>query len=286
MQVIVSHRRDWRARCARLAVVGALCTGLAGAVHAAEFNEKLRAPAMQDAAGVQTRVQSMTARFEQLKQQAPERLVTDRALFRERTDLYWQMQQAINAGKLTEDLPAVGVERRDDGSYAVDLVRFPQWADSARTIPDRLANEDWPRFAGALAQLGMRPDELATLRQYLDDRNPLHAARQATLPLALSFARVVKKFDRLKRPVPDAMVSSYLYQRNLAAGEAQRAWLEDLLKTLGAHGARILQAHYEETAVRLIWLPDDAAGIAGVLADVRRPDFEELAIREAQGGAP
>ena len=65
MQVIVSHRRDWRARCARLAVVGALCTGLAGAVHAAEFNEKLRAPAMQDAAGVQTRVQSMTARFEQ-----------------------------------------------------------------------------------------------------------------------------------------------------------------------------------------------------------------------------
>jgi hypothetical protein len=287
MQVYASRQRDWRARCARLAAMGALWAGLAAAANAAAFDEKLAAPAVRDAAGVQAQARSFAARLEQAKQQAPERVITDRALFRERAELSWHVQESINSGQVPEGLPDIGLERRDDGSYVVDVARHPEWADAVNWLAGVLPHEDWPRLAGALTQLGMRPDELAKLERYLRDNDPRRAASQATLHLSIGFARVVKKLDRLRRPVPDSLVMSFLYQRALASGEARRAWLDGLLVALGAHGSRILQSYYEEAAMQLIWLPDDrAAGIAGVLADLRRPDFEALATREAQGGAP
>lgn len=287
MQVYVSRQRDWRARCARLAAMGALWAGLAAATHAAGFDEKLAAPAVRDVAGVQAQARSFTARLEQAKQQSADRAFTDRALYRERTELGWQLQESINSGKLPEGMPDIGVELRDDGSYVVDVVRHPEWGDAVSSLAGILPHEEWPRLAGSLTQLGMRPDELATLERYLRENDPRRAARQATLRMSLDFARVVKKLDRLRRPVPDSLVMSYVYQRTLASAEAQRAWLDGLLDALGAHGARILRSYYEETALLQIWLPDDrAAGIAGVLADLRRPDFEALATREAQGGAP
>ena len=89
-----------------------------------------------------------------------------------------------------------------------------------------------------------RRGRLSVNTSRLTIRSRLSAA--ATLPVALGFARAVRKFDKLKRPVPDALVHSFWYQRARAASEANRAWVEGLMKSFDAQRGRILLSSFLE----------------------------------------
>jgi hypothetical protein len=68
---------------------------------------------------------------------------------------------------------------------------------------------------------------------------------------------------------------------------AQRDWAEGLLRTLDAQRIRVLHSFFDEMTRTSSWAPNDAeAGIAGVLALMRLPDYEQRAIADAKGVTP
>ena len=66
----------------------------------------------------------------------------------------------------------------------------------------------------------------------------------------MSFSKIVKKYDKIKRPVDDAAVLSYIYQREKLKAEKGREWAEGLLNSLDAQRARILLAYFVERCPR------------------------------------
>jgi hypothetical protein len=281
-----SHRQPRRRLRVAAGFVLTLATlwSTAGAV---EFDERIRAPLMKDAGSLRTQAQSYSARFAALRETASEQLITNQVLAGERFDLAWQIQQAIDTHRPVGDLSAVGFVDRGDGSYSVDLLAFPQWDVPDRHLSTLVSQMNWEAVSRQLISRGMTPDESAKLGQYFSDHdlNAMTAAR--TLPLSLGFSRVVRKFDKLKRPVPESIVLSYVYQRARAADEATRQWMAGLLQSVGAHGGRIVLSSLAEGESRSVWSPSDqSAGIADILATVRKTNFEELATAEAQGAAP
>jgi hypothetical protein len=139
----------------------------------------------------------------------------------------------------------------------------------------------------ALLQVGFRPEDLVTLRNYVASHDARVASKSAVLPIALAFAKVVRKFDNAKRPVPDALVLSYIYQTSRAISESDRLWAEDLLQQFDAQRARVLLSTFMEFGTTGQWHPTDPAQvIASQLQAVRLPNFEDLAKAEAKGVAP
>jgi hypothetical protein len=273
----------------RLQVLGFVfvLAGLAGIAQAVEFDEKVTAPLMKDAGTLRSQAQSFSARVTALQDAGTEQLITNRALASERFDLAWQIQQAIDQHRPLGDVSGLGFVSRGDGSYDIDFNSFPQWERVDRKLAALLPTYDWEALAQILMNRGFSADETAQLKSYLASRAPGAEAQRKKLPVALGFSKIVGKYDKLKRPVPDAVVLSYIYQRERAGAEATREWTVDLLTSIGAHGARILLSAMSEGASSAVWAPSDQpAGIAGTLAAVRRPDFEQQAAAQAAGATP
>jgi len=277
------HRRQLRVAASLVVVLA----GLSGIARAAEFDEKVKAPLMRDAGTLRVQVQSFAARFTALQTAGPEQLITNRALAGERFDLAWQIQQAIDVRRPLGDLSELGFVSRGDGSYSIDLNAFPQWDRVDQKLPEILPQLNWGAFAQQLGIRGMAAAETAQLKAYIDTHDARAARNARTLPISLSFSKLVRKYDKINRPVPDATVLSYVYQRERAASEATREWTAGLFDAVDAHGARILRSALSEGVSSSIWAPSDqAAGIADILATVRQPDFEQRATVQANGATP
>jgi hypothetical protein len=97
----------------------------------------------------------------------------------------------------------------------------------------------------------------------------------------------VRNHDKLKQSIPDSLVYSYWYQRMRIRSEAERNWAAGLLTSFDAQRQRILMSIVMEQKTTAIWAPDDvAAGIADLLSQVRRADYEQRITAEAKGVAP
>ena len=281
-----SHRRGARHLHAAAGLL-LLFASLAGIASAVEFDEKLKAPLIRDPAELRTQAQAYSARFAELQDAAGEQLITNRTLAGERFDLSWQLQQAIDAHRPLGDLSAIGFVSREDGSYHIDFNSFPQWERVDRKLATLLPTYQRESLVQILSNRGFTADETAKLEAYLASRDAGAEANQRRLPIALSFSKVVKKYDKLRRPVPDAVVLSYIYQRERASAEATREWAAGLLEAIGAHGSRILLSAMSEGTSTSVFAPSDqAAGIADTLAAVRRPDFEQQATAQSKGVKP
>jgi len=133
----------------------------------------------------------------------------------------------------------------------------------------------------------MQADDLAKLQEFLKTHDAKLTIAAATAPISVSFSRVVKKFDKLKRPVPDALVMAYIYQREGVAAETQRKLASSLLDSVGPAGTRVLQSYLGEMQNSGVYAPSDQrAGIDGLLANLRLPDFEQKLAAEAKGVTP
>jgi hypothetical protein len=259
----------------------------AGAAQAVEFDEKVKAPMVKEPAVLRTQAQSYSAKFAALQESSPRELISNRALAAERFDLVWQIQQAIDAGRPLGDLSAVGLVAQKDGSYRVDYDASPQWDEPDVFISGWLARVNWEAFGQDLIARGFRPEDVASIKEYVATHDLAQLSRRETLPLALSFAKVVRKYDKIKRPVDDAAVLSYIYQRSKRSAELGREWLEGLLNAVDAQRARILFAYFDEMTSTGVWGPSDQrAGIDEQLRIMRLPDFEKLATAEALGATP
>jgi hypothetical protein len=287
------HHRNFRRNRPRPqrrpAILVALLTafaGIAGAAHAAEYNEKLKAPRMKTTAELRTQVQALRQRIEAASQSPSTERLTDTAMAREQFDLSWQVQHAISEHRPIDDLADVGIVSLGDGSYSVDLNAYPQWNDLFDLMANIFTHEDLDKVAHMLGERGFRPQDLAVLREYVTDHGPRAESRAAAAPVALGFGRVVKKHDRSRSPVPDSAVLSFFYQRALAIHESDQAWAAGLLKQLDAQRGRILLSAFLDMRTEAIWMPDDiSGGITDMLAQARQPEFDQRVTNEAEGVA-
>jgi hypothetical protein len=262
-----------------------MCTGLTGISQAVEFDEKLKAPMMKDAGALRGEAQSFAARYAEMKDGAAEKVIRSRALAREQFDLIWQVQKAIDTRKPLGDVAVLGLEPRSDGSYHIDYGKYPQWDRVDEKLAIVLSTYERDALIQILVNRGFTREETDKLRAYVATHDLKAELGRQKLPIAMSFWKVIKKYDKLRRPVTDAVVLSYIYQRERAGSELTRQWAQNLLDQLGPHGGRILLSFLEELQSTALWAPSDqVAGIADTLAIFRLPDFEQRAITEASMG--
>ena len=138
-----------------------------------------------------------------------------------------------------------------------------------------------------LVARGFRESDVAALQNYLAAHDLKAETSARTRPIAISFSKVVKKYDKIKRPVGKDQVLAFLYQREKVEVEARRAWAEGLIRSLDDQRVRILQSCFSEIQSTGFWAPDDVeAGVANMLAVMRLPDYEQRASAEAAGATP
>ena len=269
------------------AAVIAMFAGVVGIANAVEFDEKVKAPQSKDAAELRSRVQAYSLHDAQARVVGLDAVVRNRTLSQERFDAGWDLQRAIDDKRPIGNLSDLGIVDRGDGTFSVDLDAYPQWSDPADDLSGTLPALNPVTLGAELTRRGMQPGDLAKLREYLSTHDVNAATAAAALPIGVSFSRMVKKFDKLKRPVPDALVRSYMYQRDRATTEVRRAWAENLLDAIGPAATRVVESYFSEMKHSGVWAPSDTrAGIDGLLANLRLPDFEAKAAAEAKGSTP
>ena len=269
------------------AAVIAMFAGVVGIAHAAEFDEKVKAPMFKDTAELRSRAQAFSDRDAQARVSGFDVLVRNRQLSQERFDMSWQVQRAIDDKRSFGDLSGQGVVDRGDGTFSVDLSTYPQWGDPADHLAGMLSALDPALLGAELARRGMKVEDHAKLREYLAAHPEKAVTAAAALPVSVGFSRIVRKYDKLKRAVPDSLVLTYIYQRERATTEARRAWAESLFDSIGPGPSRILESYFSEMKETAVWGPSDTrAGIDGLLANLRLPDFEQKATAEVKGVTP
>jgi len=263
-----------------------ILASFAGSAQAVEFDEKIRAPMNRGGAELKTQAESYAASFARLSTASPAEMVTNGALSQERFDLEWQLTRALEDKRPMEDLSALGLVKHENG-FRIDYNAFPQWQPFPEKLASLMPTMSMDAAGPLLVARGFRDSDVVALRNYLETHDLDMETSSRTLPIAISFSRVVRKYDKIKRPVGKDLVFSFLYQRDKTGVEARRAWSEGLIRTLDDQRVRVLQSYLSEIQGVGYWSPSDAeAGVANLLATMRLPDYEQRATAEAAGGAP
>lgn len=263
-----------------------MLASFAGGARAVEFDEKVLAPMVRGGAEIKAQAETYSASFARLSAASPMQMVSSKALAQEHLELKWQLQRAMDDQRPLEDLSALGLEKNGSG-YHIDLNAFPQWNPPFEFLAVLMPSLDMDNLRPLLVARGFRDSDVAAVRNYLETHNLEAATAVRTVPLAISFSKVVKKYDKIKRPVGKDQVLAFIYQRSKIEVEAQRAWSEGLLRTLDDQRVRILLSYFAEMKSVSHWSPDNVeAGVAGQLALMRLPDYEQRVRAEAAGVTP
>jgi len=263
-----------------------MLAGFTGHAQAVEFDEKVKAPMARTGVELKTQAESYSASFARLRDASPVEMVSSKALTQEHFELEWQLERALEDKRQLEDLSAVGLVKHENG-FRIDYAAFPQWNPFSDVLTDLLPTMPMDIAGPQLIARGFRESDIAALRSYLETHNLKSAVSAKTLPLAVGFSKLVKKYDKIKRPPGKDLVFSFLYQRGKVEAEVQRDWSEGLIRTLDDQRARVLHSYFMEMQSTGYWLPDDVeAGVTSLLAVMRLPDYEQRARNEAEGVTP
>ncbi len=268
------------------AVLMLALAGFGGVAQAAEFDERLKAPMMKSAKEFSTQAKGFATKYREIRAATPAQMITNAALTRQQFDLSWQLERTINERRPPGDLETMGFVSLGNGGYSIDTRKYPEWCSLGNSIATILSSNLRDGVHGELQQRGFRSEDVTALEDYIVTHDVKQAARAATVPIALGFQRLVQKFDKAGKPVPDALVVSYWYQSTRAYFDANRAWSEGLLKTLDNQRVRVLLSFLSEVDSYKTLTPDSVPEeISGTLASVRSPDFEKK-LMSTDGGAP
>jgi hypothetical protein len=260
--------------------------GVAGSAHAVEFDEKVKAPQARNADEVKHVARASSQEFGEASLDARAAVIRDAARSRRRFDSRWAVVHAVETRAPLGDLSEFGIVTSENGEARVDLRRFPQWDDQEGSVVRMLSHLQLDALGEQWINRGMTEADVATVRNYVATNDAEALSRRAGLPVALGFSRVVRKYDKVRRPVSNDLVFDFFYQQSAASAEANRAWLAGLLDTLDPHAARILLSYFGELESTAIWGPSDMnAAALDTLTRIRQPDFEQRAAAEAMGGA-
>jgi hypothetical protein len=266
------------------AAVVAMFAGVVGVAHAVEFDEQQKAPQARNTEQLRLAAKVGSANFSDATLDNREALLRDAASSRRKFDARWTVLHAVESRAPLGDLKEFGIVPDENGVVRFDFGKYPQWDDFNGRVTHLLGELPLDNLRDDLVNRGMTDDDLVAMKTYLAAHDPAAQRRQATLPVTLGFARVVRKYDKVKRPVPADAVVDYLYQSEAAAAESERAWLSGLLDSLDSHAGRILLSYLGELRGTAVWTADDMDVIVRErLAMFRLPDFEQRARAEAEG---
>jgi hypothetical protein len=279
----VASQRPARPPLAAAVVV--LFASVVGVASAVEFDEKLKAPLAKDAAQLRLVARAASLEFAQVSGEDQETAIRNAATARKRFESRWAMTHAVEARAPLGDLSEFGLVPAADGSVRIDLRKYPQWDPFEDRLVGLLTHLQLDALGADLMKRGMRESDVAALRNYIGTNDAAAMSKSAALPVTLGFGRVVRKYDKIKRAVPNDLVVNYYYQREAATTESNRAWVAGLLDALEPQPRRVLLSYFNELGGFAVWTPGDtAAGIRATLASFRLPDFEQKARAEAAGG--
>lgn len=227
-------------------------------LHAAPFDESIRAPQALKQADIKLRTKEYFAAHAHMRSADKNTVgaqIRGRASYEKWSTFNWQVQRTLDERKPIGDLSEFGLTKKDDGSYVVRLKEYPQWAplDSLLTV---LTNPDvLESYAVELKARGFRDRDIELLRDYVAKNNFERTAFAANKPLIESFAVRVQARDRAKMPVDREQVMAYVYQRTRNWEEARRTWAVGLLNSLDKQRQRILASYFEEMDVSQVFSP-------------------------------
>ena len=222
-------------------VVAPLAILLAMAVHAAPFDEKSKAPRAATSQALRAKVEAHFQAFQRRQHDAdPAAFIRDRQASKQWSDLYFALKLAFDERVQLEDLSAFGLLAQPNGSYVIDLKKFPQWEPLdgrlyVLTNPDVLES-----YEPALRARGFRDGDLTALRTYLATHDPRLRIHAEGRQLVETFAKRLQGQRQAGQPLNLEEVLAFRYQKASLKAELDRQWAVDLLDALDAQRQRIL----------------------------------------------
>jgi hypothetical protein len=230
----------------RKSFAGALAIFLAIAVQAAPFDEKSRAPRAASSQALRTKLEAHFQAFERKQKEGdPGAFIRDLQAHQRWSELFFAVKLALDERVSLKDLSGFGLAAQADGSYVVDLRKFPQWEPLDMRLY-RLSNPDvFESYVPALLARGFREDDIATLRKYLAAHDPRLRIQAEGRQLVETFAKRMKT-RAAGQPLNLEEVLAYRYQKESLKAEVERQWALALLDALDPQRQRILASFLDE----------------------------------------
>ena len=271
-------------RLVLIALVGVMqVTAPVADLHAAKFDEKLKAPEAPTNDGLITAIREYFDVYARATVETSSGIVRDRAAFEKWFDTDWRLGRAIDTKRNLGDLSEFGITPKDDGSFRVDIATFPQWRPLHEMLLQLATPELLEAYSVRLKERGFRDQDLEVLKAYVETNQPRRATLAQSIELGETFAAKVKLQLSKRQKIGIAQVLSYTYQSNRINLEAERAWCVGLLDSLDSQRQRIIESYFDEmgrTGSKVIG-PSDLAGqsdwLIGVIAS---GEYQQLIEKE------
>jgi hypothetical protein len=226
-----------------------LAMALAGAAHAAPFDERIQAPKAATAAPgeIEARLRAHFETFDRKQQESePGAFIRDRSAHKQWVDLYFSITRAMDEGRPLANLAAFGLVATPEGQYTIDLKAFPQW-DPLDARLFLLSNPDvLESYVPALEARGFRDADVDKLRTYVGTHDPRQLSYPQGRQLFESYAKRLQKRKATGRPPAVEEMLAFRYQKDSIRLEAERQWAVGLLDALDDQRQRILVSFFDE----------------------------------------
>jgi hypothetical protein len=249
-QMHVSTGLAPRARLRKLFTVSAalvtLCVAsISSGFAAVTYDEKVRAPQDITPIGLQKLARDYFGLFNDAFRTTQD-VVRDPALYSQWVELRWHLNRALDRGVLGEALAEFGITTKAEGSYAVDVERFPQWTPRQSTLYAHLLPGGRDHALQYLKSRGLSDADLQALREYLE-ANSYRTHEGGVSPvaqaqLAESFAVWVQAKLSRGQMLHRTDTMSFVYQRFRLMQEQPRKWCAAMLNSVDPRAQQILEA--------------------------------------------
>jgi hypothetical protein len=224
----------------------------AAALSAASFDERVQAPKVTTDQALHNQLKTFFNTYQKKQQEDdPAAFIRDRAAHKQWSDAHFAFTRALDEGRKLDDLSAFGLIVQPDGSYSVDLKKFPQWGPLDERLTMFLNPEVFESYIPTLQARGFRDEDVETMRTYLSTHDPRQQTYAEGKPLVDSFAKRVqnRKASGLQPDLDEVM--SYRYQKDRIKSEARRQWTVGLMDSLDKQRQRILVSILDEFPAEL-----------------------------------
>jgi hypothetical protein len=215
---------------------------------AADTVQRLKAPAAAERQAVKADLKAYFATYEQKGTESATALIRDEAARQAWADLESRIVRAIHEGSSLGDLSEFGPEAKPDGSFAVDLKRYPQWQPLDASLPVLSTPEAISLYEERLKARGFRQSDMDALRLYVAEHDLAVATQAAATSIAQKYAKHFAVENAAGRPLSVDEVIDYHYELRRTWRETEREWSLDLLDVLDKQRERILASFFQEVA--------------------------------------